>query len=598
MQTRRSTSASGRIIAVWILYIGFLIALNGTALAQSGLFPNKQAQPVFAELSAPRTVQGFLETHIKLPEEAFANDMAQRAYLRRTKHDVQELLATEGYFSPVVTFDQKTKDDNDIPVIQVDPGPQAAVATIAIEFQGEIVTTDEKQQKKIKRWRKSWPLKPGDAFRSAAWEDAKAVLLANVSYEKYVAATIVSSEATVDKDNATVDLHIVIDSGPPFYFGDLEISGLERYDPEMIENYRPFRTGDPYSKELMHVFQISLQSIPHFGNVSVNISSDVTQHTAAPVLVSVTETQTQRIAVGGGFSSNNGARAEINFSNHNFLNRAWNFNSLLRLEQKRQTFLTGINTLPDNNNIYYSANASMQRTDIEDLVTVRQRVDTARIYQTRTIQRQYSLSWQREEKRPDGAVNQTNEALALDWRFRYHFVDDPVNIRRGNVSEVRIGGASKAVLSDQNFVRVYGRQQNWWPVGKRDVFYLRGEAGYTFAPSRFGIPQEYLFRAGGIQSVRGYDFMSLGVEEGNAIVGGRVIATGTLEYTHWFLQNWGAAAFVDAGSAADAIDDMHLFIGYGAGARWRSPAGPLALDLARAHETGTFRVHFSMVVNF
>jgi translocation and assembly module TamA len=82
------------------------------------------------------------------------------------------------------------------------------------------------------------------------------------------------------------------------------------------------------------------------------------------------------------------------------------------------------------------------------------------------------------------------------------------------------------------------------------------------------------------------------------VVGGRVMATGTAEYTHWLTQQWGAAAFADIGSAADRWQDMHLFLGYGAGVRWRSPAGPLALDLARAHETGTLRVHFSMAVAF
>ncbi|MDE2389305.1 MAG: BamA/TamA family outer membrane protein, partial [Betaproteobacteria bacterium] len=113
-----------------------------------------------------------------------------------------------------------------------------------------------------------------------------------------------------------------------------------------------------------------------------------------------------------------------------------------------------------------------------------------------------------------------------------------------------------------------------------------------------GIPQEYLFRAGGIQSLRGYDFKSIGVHEGSAVVGGRVMATGTAEYTHWLTQQWGAAVFADIGSAADRWQDMRMFLGYGAGIRWRSPAGPLALDLARGHETSNLRVHFSMAVAF
>lgn len=598
MRTIRSKFRRMFLIVLLTFYASLFLVGNTPLLAESFLMPKKLQQNGFVTLSAPQSIAAFLEEHIRLPEKPFANDMAQRAFLRRSKQDIEELLTTQGYFSPVITFDKTVKDETETPVIEVDPGPLTRVESVQIEFQGDITADDPKQQKKLQRWRKKWPLKSGEPFRSADWENAKAALLADVSYEKYAAARIVDSEATVDKNNATAALRIVIDSGPAFYFGELEITGLERYDTEMIENYRPFRTGDPYSKELMHLFQIALQSIPHFGNVSVSIPPDTEKHAAVPVYVSVTETKAQRIAIGGGYSSNNGARAELNFSNHNFLHRAWNFNTLLRLEQKRQTFLTGINTLPDQNNIYYAASASLQRTDIRDLVTVRQRVDAARIYQTRNLQRQYALSWQREEKRPDGAINQTNEALAFDWRFRYNVVDDPVNIRRGNISEVRIGGGSELILSDQDFIRTYGRQQNWWPIGKNGVIYLRGEAGYTFAASRFGIPQEYLFRAGGIQSVRGYDFLSLGVQEGNAIVGGRAMATGTIEYTHWFLQNWGAAAFVDAGSAADNIKDMHLFVGYGIGPRWRSPAGPLALDLARSHETGTLRVHFSMVVNF
>ena len=186
----------------------------------------------------------------------------------------------------------------------------------------------------------------------------------------------------------------------------------------------------------------------------------------------------------------------------------------------------------------------------------------------------------------------------MDWRWRRQIVDDPLNIRRGNVTEIRIGGGSQQLLSTQDFVHTYASHQIWWPVGSQDVIFLRAEVGYTLASSRFGIPQEYLFRAGGIQSVRGYDFKSIGVQEGNAIVGGRTMATGTIEYTRWITHQWGAAAFADIGSAADSWQKMHPFIGYGGGVRWRSPAGPIALDLARAHETGTLRFHFSMAVAF
>jgi translocation and assembly module TamA len=182
--------------------------------------------------------------------------------------------------------------------------------------------------------------------------------------------------------------------------------------------------------------------------------------------------------------------------------------------------------------------------------------------------------------------------------LHYRSVDNPLFPRDGSVTEVRIGGGSRQLLSDQDFLRTYVRHQFWLPVGKRDVLYLRGEAGYTFADSRFGIPQEYLFRAGGIQSVRGYDFNSLGVQEGRAIVGGRVMTTGTIEYNHWLTHEWGAAIFTDVGGAADSLQRLDLSVGYGGGIRWRSPVGPLALDLARGHSDGKLRLHFSIAVAF
>jgi translocation and assembly module TamA len=58
------------------------------------------------------------------------------------------------------------------------------------------------------------------------------------------------------------------------------------------------------------------------------------------------------------------------------------------------------------------------------------------------------------------------------------------------------------------------------------------------------------------------------------------------------------AGFVDAGNAADDRLTFRLLPGYGAGARWRSPAGPLAVDLAYGQEERKLRLHLSIAVAF
>jgi translocation and assembly module TamA len=316
------------------------------------------------------------------------------------------------------------------------------------------------------------------------------------------------------------------------------------------------------------------------------------------VEVTLSETQSQRVSFGGGYSSNTGARGEINYGNHNFLGRALRFSSLLRLEQKRQSAAVAVDSLPNRAGRWFSLGAGIDRTTIEDLDTLREKVALNRNQLVGKTESRIGINWQREDRDPKGGLHQTNQTLVLDGQLRYRSVDDALFPRDGSVIELRIGGGSKQLLSDQSFLRTYYRHQYWYPVGKRDVLFLRGEAGYTFADSRFGIPQEYLFRAGGIQSVRGYDFQSLGVQEGQAIVGGTAMVSGTIEYNHWLTREWGAAVFTDAGDAADSLHRLNLAVGYGGGIRWRSPVGPLALDLARGHRDGKLRLHFSIAVAF
>ena len=168
----------------------------------------------------------------------------------------------------------------------------------------------------------------------------------------------------------------------------------------------------------------------------------------------------------------------------------------------------------------------------------------------------------------------------------------------GYLLEFQIGGGPEIALAEQDFLRLYSRFVRYQPVRGSDVFIVRGEAGVTLAESRDGIPQAFLFRTGGAQSVRGYDYLSLGVKDGDATVGGRYLATASAEYVHWFKPQWGTAVFVDAGDAADSREDFDLRVGYGVGARWRSPAGPLAIDLAWGHQERSLRLHFGVAIAF
>ena len=60
----------------------------------------------------------------------------------------------------------------------------------------------------------------------------------------------------------------------------------------------------------------------------------------------------------------------------------------------------------------------------------------------------------------------------------------------------------------------------------------------------------------------------------------------------------GRAAFVDVGDAKDSLGDLKPNPSYGVGARFKTPAGPFAIDLAYAQDPRKFRLAFSVTVAF
>ena len=155
------------------------------------------------------------------------------------------------------------------------------------------------------------------------------------------------------------------------------------------------------------------------------------------------------------------------------------------------------------------------------------------------------------------------------------------------------------LLTDQTFGRVYGRIRQYFPVGSRDLVIARGEIGaiLTSGSSR-NVPASLRFRGGGNDSVRGYGYQSIGQRDGASVLPTKFLVTGGLEYQYWFRREWGAAAFYDVGTATNNWPDRKLYHGIGFGARWRSPVGPVNVDLAYGVQDRRIRPHISLGVAF
>jgi len=318
----------------------------------------------------------------------------------------------------------------------------------------------------------------------------------------------------------------------------------------------------------------------------------------APVIINLRERAPFNIALGAGYSTNTGARVEGSFRNADFLGRAWELDTGARIEQLQQSVYADIFFPPDSQRRRDSVGALLQHSDIQGLEIERFALAASRVQLRGSIEQRMGINWQQERQTPDGQPSSTNQALTATVGWVWRHAEDPLDASEGIVAHLQLAGAAKALLSDQNFVRTYFRYSQGIPLGKSDALLLRGELGATVANSSQGIPQDFLFRAGGTNSVRGYAYQSLGVQEGSATLGARYLITVSAEYTHWFDDQWGMALFADAGQAADDRDVFKLAPGYGVGARYKSPVGPLAIDVAWGQLDNAVRMSFSLAVPF
>jgi translocation and assembly module TamA len=582
------------------LLSGTRIAGLGAFLAALAIVPAQGAEMPGTELPfdlvAPEQVRDYLSTHLD-PPVGLAEGRTPEALLRRVQREVTELLAIEGWFSPQVQVRPAATPDDRL-TIEVIPGERTLVEAVNFDFKGPLGGSDEIASARRQTLRVAWSLQPGQPFRSQAWEQAKNAFLAGASNNRYAAARIVESHAEIDPDRASARLGVVIDSGPAYLFGALNVLGLKRYDAALVRKLASFKPGDPFDRKQLLTFQSRLQGTPWFESALVTADPADAVGEELPVTVTLAEAPAQRIGFGLGYSTNTGVRGEINYRHRDYLHRVWALGGGLQIERNQQSVSATLDLPADERGYRLGFAGKLAASDIQGLASTRELLGVTRSRISGRIETRLGIEWQRDHQRPEDADAETNQALTLDWRWIRRAVDSTLYPRHGNVVELRIGGASRRLLSDRDFLRTYVRAQAWWPVGTRDTLSLRGELGFTAATSRSGIPQDYLFRTGGAQSVRGYSYQSLGVHDGSAVVGGRALMLAGIEYTHWLDARWGAAIFTDAGNAADTWSSLRPVVGLGAGARWKSPAGPLALDVARGQEDGRWHLHFAILVAF
>jgi translocation and assembly module TamA len=547
------------------------------------------------EIEAPAPLAKLLEDNLDIVRWSKRTDVSaeQLEQLMHTAPDqVRGILATEGYFSAHVRTSLDQQKEMRAVRLAIEPGEPTRVASIALSIVGDATKSPEGPVR-IERAKRAFRISPGDVFRQADWNAAKERVVRSLARRVYATARVDSSKAQIDPAARTAALELTVDSGPPVTLGPVRVSGLRRYPEKLVLNLNPIVPGTPYDEDELLKYQRRLLATGYFASAIVNATPERTAPHNVPVDVLAVESAAKRVELGVGFSTDRGPRAQIDYSDRNLLDRAWRFSSNLYVDRLSQQVTGGIEWPRRESGWRYGLEGQFKNEDIQGQRITNWSVTGAHTYTVEEYESAQSLQFLTERQQLQDGTRDDRDALFINQAWMWNNLDDLVNPRKGYVARLQVGGATQGLLSTKDFARIYAKINYLYPLGRQWSIGLRAEGGIVVADSRAGIPSPYVFRTGGDTTVRGYPFESLGVSEGDAVVGGRYMAVGSVELTRWITREWGAAVFYDVGNAFDDRHEFDPVAGYGAGVRWRSPIGSLALDLAYGEEISEWRVHFN-----
>jgi translocation and assembly module TamA len=138
--------------------------------------------------------------------------------------EAREAAATEGWFSARVEARIDDSIEPKVVRLRVEPGERTRVGEVEIRFRGPPRTTPRR------RTRSSACARPGTCaaaspFRQADWEAAKRAACAKWRPGATPLRRSPTAAATIDPQSARASLMVDIESGPPFRFGELRVSG-------------------------------------------------------------------------------------------------------------------------------------------------------------------------------------------------------------------------------------------------------------------------------------------------------------------------------------------------------------------------------------
>jgi translocation and assembly module TamA len=502
--------------------------------------------------------------------------------LRRVPREVRGALEPFGYYDPTVDTQVQRDGDAISVVVSVHPGKPVLVRGRDLSITGA-ASTDTALMRRLERFRP----REDEPFHHGIYEDSKAAMDRALAERGYFDAELVVHEVTVSRAARSADIHLAWTSGDRYAFGAARFEGHE-FRPGLLDNLVPWKPGTPFDQAKLLTLQRSLAELDYFSAIDITPEPEDAVDGQVPVQVALAMAKRSIYSAGLRAGTDTGLGVTAGLERRWLNDRGHKLRALASLAQRRndvtvQYKIPAFRWLDG----WYTLSASVREEPIDlvdnelvELVGSRSgRLGDWNLVAAMNVRRE------RFEDSVSGVDYSYSTLVFPSMWARWVRTDDLLYPRRAIGVTMELRGGSTALGSDIDFLQFSAKGHWIRSLGRRDRLLLRAEAGTTMSDEFDLLPPSMRFFAGGDRSVRGYGYKEIGqsVVDANGdryVLGGKHLVVASVEYERMFTGPWGGAVFVDAGDAFDSFDAYEWEVGVGFGVRWRSPVGPVRVDIA------------------
>ncbi|MDQ3160140.1 MAG: autotransporter assembly complex protein TamA, partial [Pseudomonadota bacterium] len=484
--------------------------------------------------------------------------------------------------------------------IHVDPGAPVRIRAFSLGLEGEA-----ERDASVQSVLSGFVPKQGDILDHEVYETSKAKVNRALVNHGYFDADLASHRIEVTRADLAADLDLRWTSGARFKLGDATFNQTPKavIRDKLLHKLVNWDPAQAYDEAELDRLRRSLVSLDYFGLVEVLPQPDkASADKIVPIQVNLTPAPRSIYTVGASYGTISGPGVNLGVERR-YLNQGGH-KALAQLDYARdRKALTLQYRVPAFAWLNGWYTASLQAVDEVDRYVNSRRVelvgsrsgqfnDHLNLVASMHVLRErwaYNLASEDSNGTGGGAPAPVDFRYASfvypSLRAEYIDVDNRLAPRRGAGGTLTVRGGKGGADGDATFAQVRATAQWFRGFDPDSRLIVRGELGHTFGNDQLELPPSLRYYAGGDRSVRGYGWHEIGPQvrlDGGGIyyTGAKNVLTASVEYERYLFGPWGAAVFIDSGSAFDGKrPDMRT--GVGIGLRWKSPVGPVRLDIAR-----------------